>query len=1398
MKQLLQLLAVILNRLPKSDWKPIPLCGVYYRYGVPIPNLVGHVTAPSVSTDTTPSSITQTSAVFDTNSITSTNNENASVRGICYVVGTGTPTTSDTVVSTSGSFAAGNYSSTMTGLTANTTYSVRAYATNSGGTGYGSTVTFTTLANQPPTVSLTAEPDTSSQNPVLEFTGTDPEGNDIRYNVQVDTVSTFDSQSSIVTLASYSETNGTGSYGSLPAGQSFIPSQTANISTASMLLSKDSGSTGTVYAAIYSHTGTYGANTSTPNTRLASSDTVSLTNITTSLSLIEFTFSGANQIQLQSGTPYFLIIENGGVTGTLRIGRDATSPTHGGTEVFSNLSNPYDWTSFDYDDPFYIKAGSAAPIISKISGTDPGFLNTVNGADTDPFTSGQMVSYTVQAGDALALGTYYWRVRAKDAVTGEWGEWSTTDEFVISNPNFPSVTTNAVSSIGSYTATANGNVTSQGGGAITQRGFAYATTQNPTTSNSTVIVSGTTGAFSGSLTSLTANTTYYVRAYAVNSFGTVYGSQVSFTTLPPPLTAPILNQARADGTYVPTGSNIPSATSPYFRIEVPHNVKGSALTLYGEVENVATSFNNVSNMVSDTGLTTDVFGSQNPPTALRSHTIVYDSIRNRLIQFGGWDGSNNTNEMWELSLHPNSSPSKPRWRTLFATGSYPPARRLHGAVFDAVNNRMIIFGGYTTTDTNLMYSCSFASSADGAWTTLSPTGTAPAARSNISGAFIVNPSTNIAYLFGGWGASHYNDLFSLNLNTTNPAWTTLKANGTAGNPIGRRDHIMKLDAARNRLIIAFGYTGTAYLNDTWDYVLSGTTFTQLTSSLNDTLPNARSLLVGEVDTVNNQLLITGGYQGAVGNLQRDVWAFDLTTANRKWTNVTPASAYELPNPTYASASCYDSVNNLMLWNFGMDVTNDQQRHLFAIKANDFVMSSNAPTNTATVYGLSQNTYKAAQDAAGLVVNHQDGEVLSIGGYGNMVDDATIITGEHLSEVYLTSQQANNGNIAWRNALKGMFSFHNREGVLCAWDSSRKRALVFGGLRGVNSTFNDLWELKRSDDGLYTAKRLNPTGTRPGQRWLGAAGYDAVNDRLVIYGGEDGDATLTTDMWVCSFSGSDQGVWSSVSATGTAHPGGWGYTYCQDWVNNKLYVQGGSTTASEGPYSNVFSVLDLSTLTWTRLTSGPGARRSAAMAFTPASTNPGRSAPTIYFFGGHTGSVQNDTYIYNITSDTWGSNITGTGLAGGPPAARRSHVAWSYIGTSALYADFVVTDGRPASGTWFSDAFNYNEYEGFYASQTISRYLTYRLKAPVTIDASYHWQAWYGIGLNSGAKTSYGGNSESSADYIIGAAGVALTGMKKVFVSGAWTPKPVKTWNGSNWVAKKQKIWNGSAWVESVE
>ena len=83
----------------------------------------------------------------------------------------------------------------------------------------------------------------------------------------------------------------------------------------------------------------------------------------------------------------------------------------------------------------------------------------------------------------------------------------------------------------SYTsATVGGNVTDDGGANVTERGICYSTSANPTTANTKITSGSGLGQFTCNLTDLQDGTTYYVRAYAINTKGVAYGEEVRFTT----------------------------------------------------------------------------------------------------------------------------------------------------------------------------------------------------------------------------------------------------------------------------------------------------------------------------------------------------------------------------------------------------------------------------------------------------------------------------------------------------------------------------------------------------------------------------------------------------------------------------------------------------------------------------------------------------------------------------------------------------------------------------------------------------------------------------------------------------------------------------------------------------
>lgn len=93
----------------------------------------------------------------------------------------------------------------------------------------------------------------------------------------------------------------------------------------------------------------------------------------------------------------------------------------------------------------------------------------------------------------------------------------------------PNVKTAGVTQITETTALAAGNVLSDGNASVTEWGIVYSTNQNPTTSDNKVASSSSMGSFTCNLTKLQPNTTYYVRAYAINNKGIAYGEEVTFT-----------------------------------------------------------------------------------------------------------------------------------------------------------------------------------------------------------------------------------------------------------------------------------------------------------------------------------------------------------------------------------------------------------------------------------------------------------------------------------------------------------------------------------------------------------------------------------------------------------------------------------------------------------------------------------------------------------------------------------------------------------------------------------------------------------------------------------------------------------------------------------------------------
>ena len=388
---------------------------------------------PEVSTNVV-SDISYTTATCGGN-VTSEGMTPVTARGVCWSTSTN-PTINDSL--TVDSSGLGNYTSLITGLQPNTHYYVRAYATNSDGTVYGTQRQFTTLVPTP-TVTTASVSNVTCTTAICGGNVTDEGMTPVTARGVCWSTSTNPTINDSLTVDSL----GLGNYTSLITG--------LQPNTHYYVRAYATNSTGTVY-------GTQRQFTTSPATPTVTTASVS-------------------DLTCKSATC------GGNVT------FEGISPVTARGVCWSTSSNP------TISDSLTVDSSGLGSFTSLITGLQP---NT---------------HYYVRAYATNSAGTVY----------------GTQRQFTTSLAT-PTVTTASVSGVTCTTATCGGNVSVEGVSPVTARGVCWSTCPNPTISDSLTVDSCGLGSFTSLITGLQPNTYYYVRAYATNSAGTVYGLQRQFTT----------------------------------------------------------------------------------------------------------------------------------------------------------------------------------------------------------------------------------------------------------------------------------------------------------------------------------------------------------------------------------------------------------------------------------------------------------------------------------------------------------------------------------------------------------------------------------------------------------------------------------------------------------------------------------------------------------------------------------------------------------------------------------------------------------------------------------------------------------------------------------------------------
>ncbi|MBI5169785.1 MAG: T9SS type A sorting domain-containing protein [Candidatus Eisenbacteria bacterium] len=200
------------------------------------------------------------------------------------------------------------------------------------------------------------------------------------------------------------------------------------------------------------------------------------------------------------------------------------------------------------------------------------------------------------------------------------------------------------------------------------------------------------------------------------------------------------------------------------------------------------------------------------PSERSGHALVWDTTRDRLLLFGGRDGSGLAlADLWELPLA-----GALQWAPIATSGAVPAARDLAAAAYDAERDQLVLFGGRGAAGQALADAWVLPLGGAMEWSALNPTGAAPAARYGPAYAF--DASRDRLVIFGGGEtAAWLADGWELTLSGA-PAWRALASLGVT--PAARREASAVFDVAGDRLLLFGGSSYATRLGDLWQLEFS--------------------------------------------------------------------------------------------------------------------------------------------------------------------------------------------------------------------------------------------------------------------------------------------------------------------------------------------------------------------------------------------------------------------------------------------------------------------------------------------------------------------------------------------------------------------------------------------------
>ena len=533
----------------------------------------------------------------------------------------------------------------------------------------------------------------------------------------------------------------------------------------------------------------------------------------------------------------------------------------------------------------------------------------------------------------------------------------------------------------------------------------------------------------------------------------------------------------------------------------------------------------VASAFSLTDLSWTTIASVTPPAGTLDSKWIYDPVRDRILGFGGFITYSVfhpvlQDTVWSLPLSGSQN-----WTPIMTTGPAPEPRFSCNAVYDAVGDRVIMFGGVDQYFQMLTDAWALSLSDPPSWQSLSPTG--PVSGQVVSSGTLFDRADNslIVYL------NRYN-VWSLSLGPT-PTWTNLVGGGVPpadetaaaealdedsgrlffyaplvgelrvlalhpsptwsllnGSMAGRMAPSAIYDSANDRMVVFGGWTGSGPdVNETRARAFGGDD-TWATLSPAGPLPPPRDSHTAVYDPVQHRMVLFGG-EGVAPQYLNDTWSLALD-ANPTWSQLLPSG--DLPAGRWAQAAIYDPARSRLIVFGGVGDSS----------------GTGVPLNDVWALSLSGPATWTRLDPSGPLPSVR----AFTSGIYDPVRDRFIVCGGQTRKAFVADTS---DGLTWALNFSPSLSWQRLQTTgspvtldlhAAVYDPGADRMIVFGGLNNGRVS-SETWALSFSSP-VPAWSRIASGGDQPTARVFMSSAYDSRRGRMVLYAGSSVNSPYSFD------------------------------------------------------------------------------------------------------------------------------------------------------------------------------------------------------------------------------------------------------------------------------------------------